>query len=130
MNFVNKIQTLFIVPAARKHILKVIGMLKQSPYEKLINLNYEKITTRLSMDKIVKSYFWASRTIKKDLCLPRSIALYQYLKAAGYAVEHKFGVNKKDQTLAAHSWVEYQQLPLNELPNLKDKFKVMEKIKT
>jgi len=76
---------------------------------------------------IVKSYFWAARTIKECRCLPRSIALYQYLKSAGFDVEHKFGVNKQDKKLAAHAWVECQHEPLNEPSDLKLKFRVLDK---
>jgi len=121
-------KALLLLPASRKHLCLIMLQLKHQSYDEIINQSHENKHSNLEINTVVKAYFWASRTIKKCHCLPRSIALYQKLKALGYPVEHKFGVSKHDQSLAAHAWVEYQNKPLNESPDLKLKFKVLEKI--
>lgn len=129
MNIVNISRTLYLLPRARKHLLLVMQKLKVQSYVELINEPFDAVHSKQSVQNIVKSYFWAARLIKDCHCLPRSIALYQSLKAVGLEVEHKFGVNKLNEKLAAHAWVEYQHQPLNESEDLKSKFKVLEDYK-
>ena len=128
MGLYEKIKTLIMLPKSRSHLRKIMQQLENQSYDTLLQQSYHISKTKVAIDIIVKSYFWASRTIKNCQCLPRSIALYQNLKESGYQVEHKFGVNKQVQYLAAHSWVEFQNKPLNESPDLKQRFKVLEKI--
>lgn len=111
----------------RKHLILVNQQLQSISYPKLIAQPYKTSSTSISMNVIVKSYFLSARFIKNCDCLPRSIALFQHLTAAGFEVEHKFGVNKQGAKLAAHAWVEYQHQPLNEPASLKDNFKVLTK---
>ena len=99
--------------------------LEQKSYGDLLKESIESKKRNKSMKITVKSYFWASRTINNCKCLPRSIALYQGLKAEGYQVEHKFGINNQNKSLAAHAWVEYDNKPLNESNDLKQRFAVM-----
>lgn len=105
----------------------VINQLKDFGYEKVLSQNYGVQQSSHSINDIVKSYFWASRLISKNLCLPRSIGLYQCLKKNGYEVEHKFGVNTSNNQFTAHAWVEHLGQPLNEHRNLYLRFKVLKK---
>lgn len=118
-----------LIPKSGKHMLSIHHQLQHQSYDLLINNVYSSNPSKSSMTAIVKSYFWASRLLKDCTCLPRSIALYQHLTATAFEVEHKFGVNKQNQKLAAHAWVEFQCTPLNEAPDLKDRFVVLEKPK-
>ena len=123
MKFVEIIQAIYLLPAARKHLLKVKQQLQNNTYNKLIEAPFTVSSSNKPIITIVKSYFWACRLLSQCNCLPRSIALFQYLNAAGFKVEHKFGVNKDNNKFSAHAWVEYQQIPLNESENLKQRFK-------
>lgn len=125
MTFLDKIKAVILISKSRAHLINVIQQLENQSYDKLITDTVKSSETNHSINVIVKGYFWASRTIKDCDCLPRSIAIYQQLRAIGYTVEHKFGVNKQDQTMAAHAWVEYQNKPLNESKDLKLRFKIM-----
>ena len=125
MTFVDKLKAILMIPKARVHVIKTMHLLETQSYQKTICQTVKSTKINRSINVIVKSYFWASRTIKNDNCLPRSIALYQKLRASGYHVEHKFGVNKKKETLAAHAWVEYQNKPLNESEDLKQRINTM-----
>jgi len=125
MTFVEIIHTIYLLPTARKHILEVKSHLQKDTYNKLISTTIT-INNNMSIISIVKSYFWASRLINKCHCLPRSIALFQCLNAAGFYVKHKLGVNKTNSNIAAHAWVEYEGLPLNESKDLKQRFETLE----
>ena len=125
MKFTDIIQAIQLLPQSRKHLIWVKEQLKTTGYQQLIQKSYAAKVNFESKLVIVKSYFWACRTIKNCQCLPRSIALYRCLKSAGYEVEHKFGVNKEDNDLAAHAWVEYQGEPLNESEDLYQRFTVL-----
>ena len=114
-----------MIPKTRVHLFKIMNQLQSESYDVLITQSTNSVKKNCSIDAIVKSYFWASRTINNCTCLPRSIALYQKLKASGFLVNHKFGVNKQDKSLAAHAWVEYQGKPLNESKDIKQRFDVM-----
>jgi hypothetical protein len=100
-------------------------VLNNNEYEEILNNLLNKGVNNKPISSIVKSYFWAARTINNCQCLPRSIALYQHLKSLGYDVEHKFGVNNSDKTLKAHAWVEYQNKPLNEHKDVLKRFQVL-----
>lgn len=121
------IQTLQLLPQSRQHLICIKEQLKTVGYQQLIQGDYANPNSKDSIGVVVKSYFWACRLLKECDCLPRSIALYQCLKSSEYEVEHKFGVNKKDKTLAAHAWVEHHGEPLNESFDLKNRFIVLEK---
>ncbi len=127
MKLPKTIQILQLLSKSRKHLIWTKEQLKTVSYQKLIQESYLAPKSNDSMGIVVKSYFWACRSIKDCHCLPRSIALYQNLISAGYDVQHKFGVNNKDENLAAHAWVEYQGEPLNESDDLKNRFTVLEK---
>ena len=122
MKFIDIIKTLILVPNAYKHIYFVKFKLKHKSFENIIIQPYLTKQNNTQINILVKSYFWAARLLKDGDCLPRSIALYQKLKALGYPVKHKFGVNNSSNKLTAHAWVEYNNTPLNENKNLKNTF--------
>ena len=126
MKFLEIMQTLLGVPAAIRHIWIIKRALENTDYQQLLTQKQKQSTTTLAINTQVKRYFWACRLIPNCRCLPRSVALYQALKAAGYQVSHRFGVNRQGQHLAAHAWVEYQQQPLNEAKDLYKRFKVLQ----
>jgi hypothetical protein len=126
MKFRDSIQSIKLLAKARRHIVLINHQLKTSTHEELLLKPFVcKCATNYSIKVIVKSYFWASRLLKNSHCLPRSIAIYQCLTSIGFEVEHKIGVAKKNENLAAHAWVEYQHKPLNESKDLKKRFKVL-----
>jgi len=53
--------------------------------------------------------FWISRGAARD-CLPRSLALFAYLRRCGLPAKHVIGV--KRFPFAAHAWVEVEAKPL------------------
>lgn len=125
MKLVEIIRALVSIPKTRKHIVLIQNQLIEKTYESIINDNVLINSKGLSLQAIVKNYFWACRTIKKCQCLPRSIALYHALKSNGFTVKHCFGVNKTNVKLAAHAWVELNGVALNEAKDLRDKFNVL-----
>lgn len=121
------IKTLRLLPCSYQHLLWVTKLLKDSSYEYVLSLDYSISQNNTSIHNVVKSYFWASRLISHNHCLARSVALYQCLTARGYDVQHKFGVHKTNKQFNAHAWVEYQGKPLNEHPQLRQRFRVLER---
>ncbi|MFK8010768.1 MAG: lasso peptide biosynthesis B2 protein [Marinicellaceae bacterium] len=128
MRFKDYFHAILLISQSRKHLHFTMKKLKHNNFDRLINEKIDSTSKTYSIDAIVKSYFWASRTLPQCHCLPRSIALYQKLNALGFLVEHKFGVNKFNKKLAAHAWVEYENSPLNEPKDLRNRFTVLEKI--
>jgi hypothetical protein len=131
MNLSDIIPIVQLLPHSRKHLIWVKKQLQTVSYDVLIKQVYpDSLKNQLSINVIVKSYFWASRLIYDCHCLPRSIALYQQLKSLDYNVEHKFGVAKENKDFAAHAWVEYQHKPLNESIDLKNRYNVLRDLST
>lgn len=54
-------------------------------------------------------HFFVIRSAPKD-CLPRSLALYRFMLAAGIPVQHCIGVVR--YPFEAHAWVEHERRPL------------------
>ncbi len=124
MNFKTKLMTLLLLPSARRYLKTITDDLNNSDYKHVLEQPLSSFK-KSKVDNIVKSYFWAARTVRNCRCLPRSIALYHHLKALGYGVEHKIGVNKTEK-FNAHSWVELNGKPLNENPDLYQRFTILE----
>ena len=116
--------TLLLLPSARRYLKTITDELNNSDYKQVLERPLGSFK-KSKVENIVKSYFWAARTVRNCRCLPRSIALYHHLKALGYDVEHKIGVNKTEK-INAHSWVELNNKPLNEHPDLYQRFTVLE----
>lgn len=62
-----------------------------------------------------------------DNCLLRSVMLTRMLKRKGLPVEIKFGVKKNNDAFQAHSWVEFDGVPVNDGDNV-NKYHVFEAI--
>ncbi len=125
MSFKEKIMAFLLLPSSRTYLKKIIFELKNKDYKQVLEQTPNVKFKATKQESLVKSYFWAARTIKDCRCLPRSIALYHHMKALGYDVKHKIGVNKTEK-LNAHSWVELNDEPLNEHPDLYQRFTVLE----
>ncbi len=126
MKLLDLFHAFLLVTSAREHIKNIQLQLEYVPYDQLVNQDHKLVTKKQSAIAIAKAYFWASRTLKKGNCLPRSIAMSQYLKASGYEVNHRIGVNKSQGCFSAHSWVEYKNNPLNEHVDLHKRFTILE----
>ena len=56
-------------------------------------------------------------------CLARSLALWHLLRARGGAAEIRLGVSKlADGSLAAHAWLEYEGVPLNDRADVSERY--------
>ncbi len=124
MSFKIKFRAFLLLPSARRYLKTIKNELNNTDYKKVLEQPLGSFKES-KVETIVKSYFWASRTIRNCRCLPRSIALYHHLKALGYDVKHKIGVNKTEN-LNAHSWVELNGKALNEHPDLYQRFTLLE----
>ena len=58
-------------------------------------------------------------------CLPRSLALTRFLRAAGWPAQHVIGVAL--YPFEAHAWVEVDGVPLNEDPAFEQRFTVIQR---
>lgn len=47
-------------------------------------------------------------------CLPRSLILWAMLRRAGLAADLRIGVQKEADVFAAHAWVEYAGVPIDD----------------
>ncbi|MCB0079073.1 MAG: lasso peptide biosynthesis B2 protein [Anaerolineales bacterium] len=51
------------------------------------------------------------------LCLPQSIAIARLLSQQGQPYAFLLGAQPKDETLAAHAWIEIEGIPINSPPD-------------
>lgn len=56
----------------------------------------------------------ANHSLLEITCLPRSLVLWAMMRRAGLAADLRIGVQKKADVFAAHAWVEYAGVPVNE----------------
>ena len=55
-------------------------------------------------------------------CLPHSLVLQWLLRRQGIATRLQLGVRKDQGVVGAHAWVEYHGKPLNDLPDVHERF--------
>lgn len=55
-------------------------------------------------------------------CLTRSLLLGWLLRRRGVASQLRIGVKMNNGSLAAHAWVEYAGIPINDQPNVGEQF--------
>jgi Transglutaminase-like superfamily len=55
-------------------------------------------------------------------CLTRSLLLGWLLRRRGVACQLRIGVQMNNGSLAAHAWVEYAGIPINDQPNVGEQF--------
>jgi hypothetical protein len=69
--------------------------------------------------------FLLMKSAPKD-CVPRSLALFRFLRLAGLSVEHCIGVRRFP--FAAHGWVEYRGHVVQDDPSRQLTFKILARI--
>jgi hypothetical protein len=69
--------------------------------------------------------FFLMKSAPKD-CVPRSLALFRFLRLAGLPVEHCIGVRRFP--FAAHGWVEYRGHVVQDDPSRQLTFKILARI--
>jgi hypothetical protein len=69
--------------------------------------------------------FFLMKRVPKD-CVPRSLALFRFLRLAGLPVEHCIGVRRFP--FAAHGWVEYRGHVVQDDPSRQSTFKTLARI--
>jgi Transglutaminase-like superfamily len=60
-------------------------------------------------------------------CLKRSLVLWYLLRRQGIASELRIGVQQGVEEFQAHAWVEYQNIVLNDVPNVRQLFVMFER---
>jgi hypothetical protein len=71
--------------------------------------------------------FFVIKSAPKD-CLPRSLALFRFLRSAGLPVEHCIGVRRFP--FQAHAWVEYHGRVVQDNPSRQLTFRTLARIST
>ncbi len=69
--------------------------------------------------------FFLIKNAPKD-CLPRSLALFRFLRSAGLPVEHCIGVRRFP--FQAHAWVEYHGRVVQDNPSRQSSFRTLARI--
>lgn len=65
----------------------------------------------------------AAASLLRTQCLPRSLVLWHFLRDRSARVEVRLGVTKLvDGSLSAHAWVEFDGLPLNDGPDVFERY--------
>lgn len=59
---------------------------------------------------------------RREACLERSLLLWTLLRRRGIESELKIGVATEESTMRAHAWVEIDGEPINEQPQISEKF--------
>jgi hypothetical protein len=65
----------------------------------------------------------AQRTVRRasgldGTCLARSLSLWALLLKRGLTAEIRIGIRKNNGKIEGHAWVEYERIPVNELPDI------------
>lgn len=55
-------------------------------------------------------------------CLPRSLATRYLLRCSGIQAELRLGVHGRDDEFMAHAWVEVEGMPVNDSPDVAERF--------
>jgi hypothetical protein len=69
--------------------------------------------------------FFVIRTAPKD-CLPRSLALFRFLRSKGLSVDHCIGVRRVP--FQAHAWVEFRDRVVHDNPSRRSTFTTIARI--
>ncbi|NKB18796.1 MAG: lasso peptide biosynthesis B2 protein [Pseudanabaena sp. CRU_2_10] len=83
---------------------------------------WPQVETTARMVAIAAHYsgFWAN-------CLKRSLVLWYLLRRQGIVSELRIGVQQGGVEFQAHAWVEYQNIVLNDTPNVRQHFVMFER---
>jgi Transglutaminase-like superfamily len=60
-------------------------------------------------------------------CLKRSLVLWYLLRRQGIVSELRIGVQQGVEEFQAHAWIEYQNIVLNDTPNVRQHFVMFER---
>lgn len=69
----------------------------------------------------------ANHTLMPVSCLSRSLVLLWILRRHGIRAVLRIGVQLETGALVAHAWVEYGQRPVNDAPDIAERFKAFDK---
>ena len=85
-------------------------------------------TSALTASEIA-SLVGAAGSLLRAGCLPRSLVLWHFLHHGSHRVEVRLGVSKlADGNLRAHAWVEFDGLPLNDGPDVLERYAALPSI--
>lgn len=86
--------------------------------------------SRLSLDEIVRIAALVNSAARwgpiPATCLTRSLLLGWLLQRRGVASQLRIGVRLVQGTFAAHAWVEYEGVPINDQPDVGEQFAAFE----
>ena len=82
-----------------------------------------QISTTVRMVKTAAKYYqpWAN-------CLKKSLVLWILLRDRGIMSEIRIGVERESTTFAAHAWVEYQGMVLNDSDDVHQRFQAFDRL--
>jgi Transglutaminase-like superfamily len=82
-----------------------------------------QIWTTVRMVKTAAKYYqpWAN-------CLKKSLVLWILLRDRGIISEVRIGVQRESATFAAHAWVEYQGMVLNDSDDVHQRFQAFDRL--
>jgi len=82
-----------------------------------------QIWTTVKMVKIATRYYqpWAN-------CLKKSLVLWILLRSQGIISEIRIGVQRESTKFAAHAWVEYQGMVLNDSDDVHQRFQAFDRL--
>ena len=63
-------------------------------------------------------------------CLPQSLLLWWFLKRRGIDGDLRFGVNKTENQLEAHAWIEVHGVPVNDTEDVQERYAPLGKPET
>lgn len=105
--------------------LSVIDLaLRLVPLRRLADVG-AKATESVPLDDVRRAYLYASwiayaarHHYADPKCLPRSLALYSWLRRDGMPCALRIGVRKEDGALKAHAWVEVSGYVVDDNPTV------------
>lgn len=107
--------------------LKAFGIKR---FSKMVFRPHSKISATVSIEelcalgRIVNAA--ATYTIGPNNCLVRSFVLQSLVSKRGISSDLRIGFLKKGNCLEAHAWVEKDGVPINDSPDVTEKFNVFE----
>ncbi len=117
---VRAVPTLLDVVTQLSNVLRVKKLLRQKTdlYE-ILRSNEPSLRKRprrsfKHMERIMRGIHWTLFLIgsRTDACVPRSLAIYNALKAEGHNVVFVSGVRRNQGKLEGHAWIEFNQVVL------------------
>jgi hypothetical protein len=98
------------------------GLLRRSSPPVPLSMSGEGERTVRMVDMATRHLPW------RPSCLPRSLVLWFLLRRQGIPAELRIGVQKREQRLEAHAWVEVERRVVNDAPDIAALFPPFENI--